>query len=52
MIMITPSMRLLVATQPVDFRDEPETTPKGIFTSGIVSVWESRKIAILMTGRR
>ncbi|WP_448383446.1 IS66 family transposase, partial [Desulfosoma sp.] len=31
--------------------DDPETRRKGIFTSGIVSVWQSRKIAIFMTGR-
>ena len=32
--------------------DPDETTRKGIFTSGIISMGENRKIALFMTGRR
>ena len=35
-----------------DFEEQPPSKRKGVFTSGIVSVWEDRRIALFFTGHR
>jgi hypothetical protein len=67
MIHITAHMRVLVAIEPVDGRkgidslvrvcqgqlcEDPAEKRTGVFTSGIVSVGQERKIALYFTGSR
>jgi transposase len=37
---------------PTDLEEQPPSKRKGVFTSGIVSIWEDRRIALFFTGQR
>ena len=37
---------------PTDLEEQPPSKRKGVFTSGIVSIWEDHRIALFFTGHR